>query len=87
MPKGRATPGDRLSERRFALGLTFRQVHQESIRLAKRPRNRRYIIPASRLHDFETKNVVPSIYRCYTLAWVYDCKIRDLFEWYGIPQH
>ncbi|MBV9182374.1 MAG: hypothetical protein JO356_13775 [Acidobacteria bacterium] len=86
MPKRQMKPGERLAERRFALGLTFRQVHQESIRLAKRMGNRRYMIPASRLHDFETKNVVPSIYRCYTLAWVYNCKIRDLFEIYGIPR-
>ena len=85
MPKRRANPGDRLAQRRFARGLTFRQVHQESVRLAKRLGNRRYIIPASRLHDFETKNVVPSIYRCYTLAWVYDCELRDLLELYGIP--
>ena len=86
MPKRRVNPGDRLFQRRFDLGLTLRQVHQQSIRVAKRLRNRRYIIPASRLHDFETKNVVPSIYRCYTLAWVYNCNIRDLFEWYGIPR-
>jgi len=86
MARRQRKPGECLTERRFALGLTFRQVHQESIQLAKRLGNPRYIIPASRLHDFETKNVVPSIYRCYTLAWVYNCKIRDVFAMYGIPR-
>jgi hypothetical protein len=85
MVKKRRLPGERLRMRRLALGFTLREVHEASIALAMKLRNREFILPASRLHEFEVKGVVPSIYRLYTLSWMYGCKIRELLKWYGIP--
>ena len=85
MPKYRSTPGERLRATRWALGLTLRDVHTESMKLARTLRNRRFILPASRLHDFEVKNTIPSIHRLYTLAHVYGCDVRELLGWYGVP--
>ena len=87
MPKRRSCPGDRLRATRLALGLTLRDiVHTASVKLARSLRNRRFILPASRLHDFEVKNTIPSLHRLYTLAHVYGCNVKDLLGWYGVPR-
>jgi len=86
MPKRQSSPGERLRVTRLALGLTLRDVHTESIKLARRLRNRRFILPASRLHDFEVKNTIPSLHRLYTLAHVCGCEVRELLGWYGVPR-
>jgi len=85
VPKHRPSPGERLRIRRLALGPTLREVHKASIMLAEKHENREFILPASRLHEFEVKGVVPSIFRLYTLAWVCGCKITELLRWYGVP--
>jgi transcriptional regulator with XRE-family HTH domain len=86
MPKRQSSPGERLRATRLALGLTLRDVHTASIKLARRLRNRRFILPASRLHDFEVKNTIPSLHRLYTLAYVCGCEVIELLGWYGVPR-
>src|SRR6266851_1844572 len=71
MPTSRLTPGERLRTRRLALGLTLREVHETSISLAEKHGKPEFILPASRLHEVEVKGIVPSIFRLYTLSWVY----------------
>jgi hypothetical protein len=55
------------------------------MKLARKHRNRRFILPASRLHEFEVKNTVPGLHRLYTLAHVYGYDVRELLGWYGVP--
>jgi len=86
MPTRRSSPGERLRATRWALGLTLRDVHTASLRLARKLRNRKFILPASRLHDFEVKDTSPSIHRLYTLAHVYRCDVTELMGWYGVPR-
>jgi hypothetical protein len=57
-----------------------------SMQLARKHGKDKFILPASRLHEFEAKNIIPSIYRLYTLAHVYECDIRELMGWYGVPR-
>jgi hypothetical protein len=71
----------------MGLGLSLRDVHRASLKLAQKLRNRKFTVPASRLHDCEVKNVIPSIHRLYTLARVYGCDFRELCSWYGVPRH
>ncbi len=85
VPKHRSNPGERLRSRRLALGLTLRDVRRASVKLARELRNPAFILPVSRLHGIETKRIVPSIHRLYTLARVYGCELRELLRWYGIP--
>jgi transcriptional regulator with XRE-family HTH domain len=85
-PNRRCGPGERLRALRLVLGLTLREVHQASITLSKRLRNSEFLLPPSRLHEFETRNVVPSIHRLYTLACAYGYEMADFLDWYGIPQ-
>jgi hypothetical protein len=85
MAKRRSSPGARLRATRWALALTLRDVHMASLKLAGKHRNRRFILPASRLHEFEAKDTTPNIHRLYTLATVYGLDVRELMGWYGVP--
>jgi transcriptional regulator with XRE-family HTH domain len=76
--------GQNLRVLREQLGLTMRDVESASMRIANRHRNDEFAIPPSRLSDVETKGVVPSIYRMYSLSIIYRRDIRELLGWYGV---
>lgn len=59
MPKNRSTPGEQLRAIRYALRLTLHDVHNASLKLARKLRHQRFILPASRPHDIEVKDVIP----------------------------
>jgi hypothetical protein len=65
--------------------MSLRDVHQTSLKLARKLRNKRFVLPPSRLHQIEIKNSIPSIHRLYTLAYSYGCEMRELARWYGVP--
>jgi len=69
---------------REQLGLTMRDIEAASERIAQKHGNEEYLIPISRLSDFETKGVIPSIYRLYSLAVIYRRELRELLGWYGV---
>src|SRR5438876_10176963 len=76
--------GPHLRNLREKLGLTMRDIETGSERLARKYSNEEYFIPISRLSDFETKGVIPSIYRLYALAVLYRRGFRVLRRWYGV---
>jgi len=76
--------GARLRLLREQLGFTLRDVENSSVRIAKKYKNEDYEIPLARLFDFETKDVVPSIFRMYSLAAIYRIDFRELLSWFGI---
>jgi transcriptional regulator with XRE-family HTH domain len=76
--------GQQLRAIRERLGLTMRDVESGSSRIANRHGNEEFAIPPSRLSDIETKGVVPSIYRTYSLAVIYRQDARDLLSLYGV---
>ena len=78
------SPGQQLRIMREQLGLTMRDVENASAVLAAKHGNDDYSIPLSRLSDIETKGIVPSIYRLYSLAVIYRSDLRDVLSWYGI---
>lgn len=77
-------PGQRLRSVREDLRLSFRDVEAASSVIAQRHSNDDFFIPISRLSDIETKGVVPTPFRFYSLAVIYRRDIRDLLAWYGI---
>ncbi len=79
-----AAPGQKLRLLREKLGYTLRDVEQSSMLLAERFKSEEYAIPLSRLSDMETKGVVPSVYRMFTLAAIYRLEFAELVGWYGI---
>lgn len=76
--------GKSLRTLREKLGLTMRDVEHSSARIAERYRNEEFSIPPSRLSDIETKGILPSIYRLYTLSIIYRRDLRELMSWYGV---
>jgi hypothetical protein len=76
--------GQSLRGMREQLGLTMRDVENASSRIAERHRNEEYAIPPSRLSDIETKGIVPSIYRIYTLSVIYRQDLRNILSLYGV---
>jgi hypothetical protein len=76
--------GKSLRTLREKLGLTMRDVENSSARIAERYRNEEFSIPPSRLSDIETKGILPSIYRIYTLSVIYRRDLRELMSWYGV---
>ena len=76
--------GQNLRLLREKLGLTMRDIETASEKIARARSNEEYLIPISRLSDFETKGVIPSIYRLYSLAIIYRKDFRELLAWYGV---
>ena len=79
--------GKSLRALREKLGLTMRDIEVSSARMAEKYRNEEFSIPPSRLSDIETKNVLPSIFRLYTLSVIYRRDMRELLEWYGVDMN
>ena len=69
---------------RERLGLTMREVESASVRIAERHGNDEFAVCPSRLSDIETKGLVPSIFRLYSLAIIYRCDLREILAWYGM---
>jgi transcriptional regulator with XRE-family HTH domain len=76
--------GQKLRAIRDHLGLTMRDVENASLRVAERHRNEEFSIPPSRLSDIETKGIIPSIYRIYSLAVIYRHDPREILSLYGV---
>ena len=79
-----ANGGYRLRTLRESLGCTLRDVENASLQIARRLGSEEYAIPPSRLSDIETKGVVPSIFRLYSMAAIYRRDYRELLSWYGV---
>jgi len=77
-------PGKSLRTLREKLGLSMRDVENSSARIAEKYRNEEFSIPPSRLSDIETKGILPSIHRLYTLSVIYRRDLRELLTWYGV---
>lgn len=87
VPGDGAMGGQNLRVLREGLGLTMRDIETASERIARKRNNEEYFIPISRLSDFETKGMIPSIYRLYSLAAIYRRDMRELLAWYGVDIH
>src|SRR5579863_8364733 len=76
--------GKSLRTLREKLGLTMRDVENSSARIADKYHNEEFSVPPSRLSDIETKGLLPSIHRLYTLSVIYRRDLLELLSWYGI---
>jgi len=78
-------PGLRLRQTREALGLTYRDVEQSSYEIASKRGRPDFILHISRLADIENRNVVPSLYKLYSLAAIYHMSPVEISSWYEAP--
>ena len=80
-PEGRIAifaAGLKLRGLRERLGLTMREVESASVRIAEKHGNDEFTVSPSRLSDIETKGLVPSIFRLYSLAIIYRSDLREI---------
>jgi transcriptional regulator with XRE-family HTH domain len=77
-------PGQKLKRLRERLGLRYRDVEELSQKIADRRKDSEFTIAISRLADIENKNVVPSIYRLYSLCAIYRIDMAEALGWYGV---
>jgi len=80
------TSGERLRLVRNAHNFTLREVARAARHIADRQQNEEFAVSPGRLSEIETKGVVPSIYRLYSLALIYKVDFREILSWFGIPQ-
>lgn len=78
-------PGLRLRQARESLGLTYRDVEQASYEIAAKRGRPEFILHISRLADIENRNVVPSLYKLYSLATIYHLSSLEISSWYEAP--
>lgn len=78
-------PGLRLRQTRESLGLTYREVEQASYEIAAKRGRPDFILHISRLADIENRNVVPSLYKLYSLATIYHLSSLEICGWYEAP--
>jgi transcriptional regulator with XRE-family HTH domain len=76
--------GKKLRELREQMGFTLRDVEIASTLLAESRGIEEFVINPSRLSDIETKGVIPSIYRLYSLSVIYRADFTELLRHYGV---
>ena len=74
-----------MRQARETLGLTYREVEQASYELAAKRGRPDFILHISRLADIENRNVVPSLYKLYSLATIYHLSPIEISGWYEAP--
>jgi hypothetical protein len=78
------TPGQKLRELRSSLRLSLRDVEAASCRIALEHQQTDFTIPFSRLFEIESKGMVPTIYRLYSMSAIYRSNYDDLLLMYRI---
>lgn len=79
-----ANAGAELREIREGRGLTMRDVHAESRKLAQKSGIRYFEIVPSRLHMLERGMHNPNLYRVQALSSIYKIGTKKMFELYGL---
>jgi transcriptional regulator with XRE-family HTH domain len=78
-------PGLRLRQAREKLGLTYREVEKASFEIAMKRGRPDFILHISRLADIENRNVVPSLYKLYSVSVIYHLSVSEISGWYEAP--
>lgn len=75
-------PCERLRALREQLRLSLRDVQTISRQLADEYANPSYVVHASRLCEYETKEITPSAHHLYVMSVCYRTAILELLSWY-----
>ena len=75
----------RLRRLRERLGLSYRDVERASFQIALNGGRPDFILHISRLADIENNNVVPTLYKLFSLAAIYHLDPLELSAWYEAP--
>jgi transcriptional regulator with XRE-family HTH domain len=78
-------PGQKLRRHRERLGLRVRDVEQASLKIAEKYHNDEFEVLINRLSEIENRNLLPSVYKLYSLSTIYRLDFKQVMEWYGVP--
>ncbi len=78
-------PGLRLRRLRERLGLSYRDVERASFQIASNRGRPDFKLHISRLAEMENHNVVPTLYKLFSLAVIYHLDPLELSAWYEAP--
>jgi transcriptional regulator with XRE-family HTH domain len=78
------TAGRHLREIRESLGLTLKNVEEQSRRIVEIQQDSYYLITAGRLSQIENSNSLPSLYKLATLSFIYKLPLTAMFRIYGV---
>src|SRR3954451_12579402 len=77
--------GQRLRRRREQLGLTLRDVEAASKGIAlQHASNSEFVLLISQVSNIEAREMVPSIFKIYSLAVTYRLDFHEILSWYGV---
>lgn len=77
-------PGQKLRRIRERLNLRVRDVELASQKIADKYHNDDFAVLINRVSEIENRNLVPSIYKLYSLCAIYRLDFHEVLEWYGI---
>ena len=77
-------PGEQLRDIRLRLGITVREVAEESQKIAELEGNPEFAISNPWLSQLENSSSVPSIFKLYSLSSIYRFKFTDLVALFGV---
>ncbi len=77
-------PGEQLRDIRLRLGITVREVADESQKIAELEANPEFAISNPWLSQLENSSSVPSIFKLYSLSSIYRFKFTDLVALFGV---
>ena len=76
--------GNNLKELRKRLGITVRDVEEQSQRIAEAQGNPEFFVSNNWLTRLENSNAIPSIHKLFSLSTVYRVRFSDLLPMFGI---
>jgi len=76
--------GEQLKEIRTRLGITTREVEEQSRSIAEAEGNDEFYLSNAWLTQIENKQSVPSIYKLYSVAVIYRIKFTDLLKLFDV---
>lgn len=76
--------GQKLRQIRERLNLTLRAVEEASLEIADAERHSDYVVSIGRLNQIENDGSLPSIFKLYSLAVIYQMSLEEVVALYGI---
>lgn len=76
--------GQKLRRARERLSLRVRDVEIASQKIADKHHNDEFTVLINRISEIENRNLVPTLYKLYSLCAIYRLEFLDVLEWYGI---
>lgn len=77
-------PGKNLKDLRTRLGITVRDVEEQSQKIAEAQGNPEFFVSNAWLSRLENTNAIPSIHKLFSLSAVYRVRLADMLPMFGI---